>query len=336
MSFEQDEKKGSKSPHSGSNEWRVRDFLHIGLAGFPKQGMISIDVTYRCNLSCVHCYFRKQGYRKELTVDEWLAWLEDRRAKGYPFLICGWLGGEPLLRRELLEKGLPYFKSNVIFTNGTFELGPWSDSTFVVSVPALREQYPSMTGADTKTFDRVMAHADRKDLRVFISFCVTRPTLDLVPRVLDEWGRTAVSGVYFEFYTPNRGDDLRLWVDWETRDRLISRLLKLKKTYGDFIANTRQELLLMKSRSFRSIILDCPFHRIGASFDPMGRPKYPCAVGPEADCSRCGCILPAFAEILSKRRLSIRAIWEGARRDLKRRTLKRTPGHWDSLLPFTS
>jgi len=87
--------------------------------------MISIDVTYRCNLSCTHCYFRTQGYETELTADQWHFWLENRRAQGYPFLICGWLGGEPFLRKDLLEKGLAYSKSNVIFTNGTFELDPW-------------------------------------------------------------------------------------------------------------------------------------------------------------------------------------------------------------------
>ena len=297
-----------------ANRWRPQDFLNVGVMGWPKEGMISIDVTYRCNLSCTHCYFRGQGYDNELSLDEWRSWLENRRAQGYPLLICGWLGGEPFLRRDLLEEGLAYFKSNVVFTNGTFELGPAANCTFVVSVPALRSQYPSITGADVKTYDRVRSHANRNDLRVFVSFCVTKPTIDLIPQVLEEWAKTAVQGVYFEFYTPMRGDDLRLWVDWENRDRVISQLLTFKKTHGDFIANTRQELMLQKSDNFRAIVDNCPFHLIGASFDPMGRMKLPCAVGPEADCSRCGCILPAFAQILSKRRHMIQAFWDGALR----------------------
>ena len=91
------------------NRWGVRDFLKIGLMGFPRQGMISIDVTYRCNLSCQHCYFIRQGHRSELSVDQWISWLENRRTEEHPFLVCGWLGGEPFLRRDLLAKGLPYF-----------------------------------------------------------------------------------------------------------------------------------------------------------------------------------------------------------------------------------
>jgi hypothetical protein len=96
--------------------------------------------------------------------------------------------------------------------------------------------------------------------------------------------------------------------------------LELKKEYGDFIANTHQELLLMKAESYRTIVFDCPFHRIGASFDPMGERKVPCAVGPHADCRRCGCILPAFAQILSKRRFMIQAFWGGVQRKLRGRS----------------
>ncbi len=318
------------------NEWKLKDFLQIGVVGFPSQGLISIDVTYRCNLSCRHCYFRSQGYNSELTQDQWFSWLETRLSQGYPFLICGWLGGEPFLRRDLLERGLPYFKSNVIFTNGTFELGPWQNCTFVVSIPALGDQYSEITGADVKTFARVKAHVDRSDLRVFISFCITRPTLNLVNKFLDEWGKTAVQGVYFEFYTPRRGDDLRLWVDWGSRDHIISQLLELKKAYGDFIANTYQELMLMKSKNFRSIISDCPFQRIGASFDPLGRPKHPCAVGSQADCCRCGCILPVFSQILSRRYFMIRSLWEGIRREFRDRGRRNTSGHWNLRLSSTA
>jgi hypothetical protein len=107
----------------------------------------------------------------------------------------------------------------------------------------------------------------------------------------------------------------------EQRDRVICELLKMKKTYGDFIANTRQELCLMKSENYKAIVKDCPFRRIGGSFDPLGRRKLPCAVGPGADCRRCGCILQAFARILSKRRFMIHALWDGIR--LKTGAMKR-------------
>jgi hypothetical protein len=145
-----------------------------------------------------------------------------------------------------------------------------------------------------------------------------------------------VRGVYFEFYTPSRSDDLRLWVDWQSRDRIISELLTLKRSYGDFVANTHQELMFMMSENFRTIVGACPFHDIGASFDPMGQRKFPCAVGPQADCSRCGCILPAFAQILSTRRFMIQALWTGFQRELRERRRRKAHSHWQSVLPSQS
>jgi sulfatase maturation enzyme AslB (radical SAM superfamily) len=115
-----------------SKHWTLSDYLRIGLTGFLSEGMVSIDVTYRCNLHCLHCYFNRQGYSYELSLDRWvseLKWMESRRA---PLYICGWLGGEPLLRPEVIEVDKRFFKSNVVFTNSTLELPPWPDCNFVV------------------------------------------------------------------------------------------------------------------------------------------------------------------------------------------------------------
>jgi hypothetical protein len=36
-----------------SNRWSLFDYLHVGVSGFPPDGLVSIDVTYRCNLHCL-------------------------------------------------------------------------------------------------------------------------------------------------------------------------------------------------------------------------------------------------------------------------------------------
>src|SRR5512137_684093 len=77
--------------------------------GMPRDSLCSIDVTSRCNLRCRHCYFLEQGYERELSADEWLAKLEElkRRAWPRPFVAYqgSWVGGEPLLRKEVIERG---------------------------------------------------------------------------------------------------------------------------------------------------------------------------------------------------------------------------------------
>ena len=216
------------------------------------------------------------------------------------------------MRQDVVEAGRKFFKSNIIFTNGTMELPSWPDCKFVVSVPGTKVPYQELTGADGKTYDLVKDHANRQDLDVIVSFCITRKN------------DTKIRGVFFEFHTPRMGESKELWLDWPERDYVLDTLLALKKIYGDFIYNTFQMLELMESQPLQKILSDCPFDYVGLSLDPLGHIKLPCALGVEADCKRCGCILPIFSSILYKRGSLIRAFAEGMKRDFReRRKLRR-------------
>lgn len=83
-----------------------------------------IELTYRCNLNCSHCYSKNiipdKDSRKELSTKEWKRLIMEFKSEG-----CLWLtftGGEPLLRSDFLELYL-FAKSKgfivTIFTNGT-------------------------------------------------------------------------------------------------------------------------------------------------------------------------------------------------------------------------
>lgn len=288
-----------------SNRWAISDYIKVGLRGMPPKSLGGIDVTYRCNLSCRHCYFGKQGYQSEWSTEQWIARFEELKEEGFPFMICGWIGGEPLLRKDLIDKGRRYFKSNVVFTNGTIVLPDWPDVTFSVSVHGTKDYYYRMTGAKPGTYERVKRNADRPDLNVVIAFCVTRLNFPCIERMLDEWSQILVNGIVFEFYTPMKGEGSELWLEWAERDRIIDRLLKLKRVYGDFIRVSDRIYRLMRSDRAPQITRNCPFPKIGFSFDPTGNSKIPCQLGPTADCSRCGCILPFYSLVLSQRRLLV-------------------------------
>jgi MoaA/NifB/PqqE/SkfB family radical SAM enzyme len=288
-----------------ANKWSVFDFAKIGMTGMPPNSLGGIDVTYRCNLKCRHCYFLKQDYQAEWSTEQWLARFEELKQDGFSFMICGWIGDEPLLRKDLIEKGRRYFKSNVIFTNGTIELPYWPDVTFSVSVHGTEDYYYRMTGAKPSTYERIKENANRADLNVVIAFCVTRINYSCIEEMLEEWRGTSVKGIVFEFYTPMKGEGTGLWLDWAERDRIIDQIQALKKAYGGFIQVSDRIYRLMRSDRAPQITRNCPFPKIGYSFDPMGRPKVPCQLGPDADCSRCGCILPFYSMILSQRRLLI-------------------------------
>ncbi len=90
---------------------------------FPWAGQL--ELTYKCNLKCIHCYcrnlhnFRTKDENKELSTKEWKGILDQIRDDGCAFLI--FTGGEPLIRSDFLELYLYAKKKGFIisiFTNG--------------------------------------------------------------------------------------------------------------------------------------------------------------------------------------------------------------------------
>jgi len=298
------------------NHWTVRDYIRLGLGSFPKGFFVGIDTTYRCNLKCVHCYFRHQGYNAELPVHDWVAKLQALKDQGLPLYACGWLGGEPLLRPDVIDAGRRFFKTNLVFTNGTHELPDWPDCSFVVSVPGNSAVYGKVTGGSEALYRKVKEHAARPDLRVYVAYCITGRNVASIADFLDEWRETGVRGVYFEFYTPSKGEGSGLWLDWQDRDRVVDMLLELKKSYGEFIYNKSLELKLMRTSTVEGIVANCHAKDAQLSLDPMGNLKSPCQLGPMADCSRCGCILPIWCFILWRKRLLLLAFAEGIWREM--------------------
>jgi radical SAM protein with 4Fe4S-binding SPASM domain len=81
-------------------------------AGLDRPYVISWNLTYRCNLACEHCYLDagrpaltdREGFsdRSELGTEDCLA-IVDEIARFAPECLVILTGGEPLLRRDLLE-----------------------------------------------------------------------------------------------------------------------------------------------------------------------------------------------------------------------------------------
>lgn len=63
----------------------------------------TIELTYRCNFHCLHCYCVVDGKRTpdELTADEWKGVLDQLAAAGT--LSASFTGGDPFLRKDIWE-----------------------------------------------------------------------------------------------------------------------------------------------------------------------------------------------------------------------------------------
>ncbi len=79
------------------------NFLDRLIAAYRTGGRparVQIDVTYRCELDCKHCYLDNRTTWPELTTAEWLGVLEQLAELGVWFV--SWSGGEVTQRADLL------------------------------------------------------------------------------------------------------------------------------------------------------------------------------------------------------------------------------------------
>jgi MoaA/NifB/PqqE/SkfB family radical SAM enzyme len=130
--------------------------------GFPLNG--EIDLTYRCNLKCGHCYGVCEPDKKELATGEVIRILDEMKHAGCLWLLLS--GGEALLREDFREIYACAKKEGFIitlFTNGTLitpevaaclrEYRPFSVEVSLYGIT--RDTYESVTGV-AGSFDRCM------------------------------------------------------------------------------------------------------------------------------------------------------------------------------------
>ncbi len=288
--------------------------------GLPRNAFAAVDVTTRCNLRCKHCYFFEQEHRRELSVDEWEARLRrlKREAWPHPYAAyqCSWVGGEPLLREEVIERCKGLFPYNIVVTNGLLPLPAWPDVHFFVSVDGTREAHEAVRGAGT--YERVKRNADRSDLDVMITTCVNRLNAHCLEELMIEWDATGVRHVAFEFHTPIHGlaADAELALSPAERDELLELILALKEIYGSFILPPPRTYRLMHSTRSRAVTDACLYRSNALVLGPDGEHKRPCMLGPKADCDRCGCIIPFVTRAQVDRREILTDLWHELRAGL--------------------
>jgi len=286
---------------------RLTDTAKLFIHGLPKNAIGSIDVTNRCNLRCEHCYFFAEDHKgeRELSVEKWVEKLEEMKSAGHPMILCTWVGGEPLVRKQLIEVGRKYFKHNTVVTNGTMELPARDDCSWVISIDGTEEAFARMRapGIYQKIKQNVINHPE---LKIQISCVITTLTKDCIEDLVEEWGPLVRGGIIFDFFTPVTNLDEALWLNWEERDRMIDRILALKRKYPGVINMLDSTLELMRAKNSKKVTDNCEFRLKAFTLDTTGKPKGKCMMGDNADCDRCGCVVPFHMATLSRRRLMLK------------------------------
>ncbi|HUW22216.1 MAG TPA: radical SAM protein [Candidatus Bathyarchaeia archaeon] len=283
---------------------RVKSFLKIiklSVLSFGKIKSVGMEVTNKCNLNCLHC-FRKNSKSQDLPEDKWIKVFRSLIKQGT--ISMAYVGGEPLLRQDLIKIGKKYFPVNMIITNGTIPLPDWKDVTFGVSVDGTKKYHEKIrgNGFNGKQYDLIKKNildGAAKGLKIYILMTISKENKDNIEDFYKEWSETEVAGVIYDFYTPQKGEDDTLCLTFSERDRVIDKLKTLRLKRPKFMPwNSERILQKMSSRQAGKWIKKCSAKfktRLNLNFE--GKKLYPCQMGsPDQkkvtiDCSRCGCMI---------------------------------------------
>lgn len=204
-----------------------------------------------------------------------------------------WMGGEPLIRQDVLREGTKRFPKNTVTTNGTIDLIDLPRCTYVVSIDGPQEINDTIRGKGS--FRRVMKTLSRlpDDFAptVMCQYVVTKENeagMEETVRILRE---TRAQGMTFSFYVPPRNDTSSLtWGSLERRDKAVREAMRLKELYPEFVWNRYRALELTLSQNAKAVTDRCyakelvmPLYLDGDRFvHPF------CCMGNDADCDLCG------------------------------------------------
>jgi MoaA/NifB/PqqE/SkfB family radical SAM enzyme len=256
-----------------------------------------VIVTNHCNLQCQHCFVFREGNPNdpdgEMKPERVLSELERLRDR-HGIVSMMWMGGEPMLRWRLLEKGIALFRRNTITTNGTVPLKDFGPNlTYVISLDGPREVNDPVRGEGT--FDRVMktvaAIPDGFQPTVMVQCVLHRQNQHRLEELVHELLPTKVQGLTFSFYVPRAGEaSSRAWETVEEREQAIDIVVDLKARHPRFIWNSTRSLELMRPPICKVVTDNCPMQQkmlpLYIEGDDFTTPF--CCYGNDVDCDRCG------------------------------------------------
>jgi len=148
--------KCSEIPETRYGEFSKRIHSRVSARRIPLDG--TIELTFRCNLKCAHCYCSlpandKRILDSELTTGEWFRVIDEIAEQE-----CFWLlltGGEPLIRKDFKDI-YTYAKTKgmliTLFTNGTLITPEIAD--FLAEYPPFLVEI-TVYGATPKTYEKI-------------------------------------------------------------------------------------------------------------------------------------------------------------------------------------
>lgn len=248
----------------------------------------TFDITARCPSRCAHCYFYRDtdsAAQADLDDEAFLAGV-GHLAERYGIRSALWIGGEPLLRLDLLRRAMARFPRNAVVTSGLVPIPSDLDAGLLVSLDGPRRLHDALRGAGS--FDRVVANAQRLPPGGFaLSTTLTVGSLDTIEALPALVHLTGAMGALLGFAVATVDAVHRIEAD--ARDRAVDRLQRLAATRPGVILNPPEALEWFRPARGPELARSCVYRSRAIAFDPQLREKRPCSFGAAASCLLCGC-----------------------------------------------
>jgi len=258
--------------------------------------MAMVNITNRCTLRCRHCFVFRDANpndpHDEMDTATMLRKLYERRER-HSISTMLWMGGEPLLRPDVLEEGVKLFERNTITTNGTMDLIDLPNALYVVSIDGPPELNDSVRGKGS--FEGVMRTLSRVpdgfQSTVTSQCVVNRQNEESLEETVAVLQQSRIETMTFSFYTPTKTDTSDLtWETLERRDQAVREALRLKGKHPGFIRNSTRSLELGLSENAKNVTDNCPSKRLVLPLY-LGREEFVtpfCCYGNDVNCDLCG------------------------------------------------
>ena len=268
-----------------------------------------VNITNKCNLKCKHCFVSRKdnpnNRQNEMSTPLMLSTLS-KVQKEYGIDTMLWMGGEPLLRPDVLKEGVKLFRHNHITTNGTLDLIELPGCIYVVSLDGSPQYNDAIRGKGV--FERVLTTISKVPATfsstVMCQCVVTKQNENLLEELLELLLPTRFEGMTFSFYVPPANDTSNLtWGNNRHRDRAVREVMRLKKKHPSFIWNGARSLELMLSENCKAVTDNCPAKAyvlpLYLEGDLFVNPF--CCYGNDVDCDLCGAwVVFYIADLLEK------------------------------------
>jgi len=307
----------------------IREYENVKRTGYhPLPGIVAIEPTYKCNLSCSVCFNRRSYYsRKELSAKDFIKFL-----KRIPKLTSVYFPArEPLIKNDFFEISAYLSRRKipmVLLTNGTLinkknyrKLIYNKNNIIMTSLDGYKDLHNKMRGsihAFDKTIEAIRLLKDK--CKLYIVCVISEENLSNLwelPKIIKELGLNRIFFEYERKYTKKdiNGSSKRMRIKTGFSDLKISRTSMPKYSLDELKSNIKK--IENESRKYKIRTEYLPFYfkkEMTDIYQRKLRKKYKCLclylnkirIDPEGNCIHCFAFRKSFGSILNS---SLEEIW---------------------------